>query len=69
MVQIFDSGYFIRGISTETKERQWLVVGADYKPSLRPEGSQLRFLDVGLEAYSDGVGTDGGNHRFSWFVV
>lgn len=34
MVQIFDSGYLIRGIPVETKEKQWLMIGANYKPSL-----------------------------------
>lgn len=34
--------YKIRGISTETKEKQRLMIGADYKPNLSLEYSQLR---------------------------
>lgn len=43
--------YLIRGISMETKEKQWLMVGADYTLS-NPEGNQLRrFLDVQFQKH------------------
>ena len=46
------TGYSIRNISTETKEKQWLMVGADYHPR------QSRwFLDVCPKAPSGGVET------------
>lgn len=37
------------------QEKQWLMVGADYKPTVSPEVGQLRFLDIKLEASLDGV--------------
>ena len=46
------------------------MVGADYKPSLNPEGRySRRFLDVGLEAFSDkSESRQWQSDRFSWFA-
>lgn len=53
------------------KEKHKLMVGADYKPSFWILTTPVRrFLDVKLEAPSDGVGTDSNNlMHFFWFVV
>lgn len=45
----------------ETKEKHRLMVGANYKPSIRRALPGRRFLDVGLGDSSDGVGAISGS--------
>ena len=37
-------------MSTETKERQRLMTGADYKPVSEPRGQSFKILDIRVEA-------------------